>query len=362
LLAVLGAIGEVLLEGPYVAGAGITHAFTWAYLDNTVHTGYGLWHSTRVLLLGLLALAWRGRRDTESVDWLEELSWLLLGGVVVTFSVVGHAQTTSPIWLSITADALHVGAMATWAGGLVMLLAAIMPRRDPGELHEILPVFSRVALGCVAVLGASGLYAAFRGVGEWRALFTTEYGLLVSFKVLLFVILIGLGYTGRRSVQRLSAGGGSASVTANATTFERVRRTVLVEVALVTVVLIATAVLVGQPRGREALAISDAKPVSTTADLTEGRSAVITVEPGKHGIVTVTIGLTAGAQPQAITATATQQSKKIGPIPLDLKADGTNRYQASDVNLPVSGHWTFQLVVTYSASDAISTDATVRLH
>jgi copper transport protein len=357
LLAVLGAIAEVLFEGPYVAGAGISNVFTWSMLDNTLHTSYGLWHSTRVLLLGVLAVVWQGRRDSRRIGWLEELSWLLLGGVVVTFSLVGHAQTTSPRWLSITADALHVAAMATWAGGLVMLLLAIMPRRDPSELRAVLPVFSRVALGCVAVLGATGLYAAIRGVGMWRALFTTEYGLLVSLKVLLFVVLIGLGYFGRRSVQRIGEDAGTAPAD-----YERVRRTVLVEVALVTVVLIATSVLVGQPRGREAVAINDAKPVRTTADLTGGRSALVTVEPGKHGNVTVTIALTAGAQPQAISATATQPSKKLGPIPLDLKPDGANRYEATDVNLPVSGKWTFHLVVTDSASNAVSTDASVRLH
>jgi copper transport protein len=355
-LAVLGAVFELLLEGPYVAGTGLTHVFTWSLLDNTLHSGYGLWHSTRILLLGLLAVAWRGRRDTERVDWLEELTWLLLGGVVVTFSMVGHAKTTSPLWVSITADALHVAAMATWAGGLAMLLAAILPRRDRDELHAILPVFSRVALGCVAVLGATGLYAAIRGVGMWRALFTTEYGLLVCLKVLLFGVLIVLGYVGRSTVQRIAGGAGDTA------SFERVRRTVSVEVSVVTLVLIATAVLVGQPRGREAVAINDAKPVSAVAELTNGRSAEVTVEPGKHGTVTVTIALTRGAQPQAITATATQQSKQIGPIPLDLKADGTNRYQASDVDLPVSGHWTFHLVVTNSATDAVSTDATVRLH
>jgi copper transport protein len=358
LLAVVGAIGEVLLQGPYVAGAPVSEAFTWSLLDNTLHTGYGLWHSTRLLLLGVLAVAWRGRRDTERVDWLEELTWLLLGGVVITFSVIGHAQTTPPLWLSISADALHVAAMAVWAGGLAMLLFAVMPRRATDEVREILPVFSRVALGCVTVLGATGLYAAFRGVGELRALFSTEYGLLVTLKVLLFTVLVALGYFGRRGVRRLSGGDGSESV-AN---FERVRRVVLVEVALVTVVLIATAVLVGQPRGREALAVSDAKPAHGVADLTEGRSALVTVEPGKHGTVTVTIALTAGAQPRAVTATAMQQHKQIGPIPLALTADGTNRYRAGDVDLPVSGAWTFHLVVTNSASDAVSTDATVRLH
>ena len=112
----------------------------------------------------------------------------LLVGIAVTFSMIGHPDTTNPRWLSVPVDVLHLCAMATWVGGLVMLLGAVLPwpghagveatPRDEAELRRVLPVFSRVAFVSVTVLASTGTYAAWRGVGSWTALFGTTYGLL----------------------------------------------------------------------------------------------------------------------------------------------------------------------------------------
>lgn len=360
-----GAIVETFIQGPYAAGEGIGKIASWPLLDATLHTDYGQWHCVRLLLLGLLAGVpgvelIRRPSDTER-SGLDDVAWLLMIGVALTFSLVGHAQTTNPAWLSITADTVHLCSMAAWVGGLALLIGAIMPRRDVDELAVVLPVFSRVAFTCVVLLAVTGLYAAWRGVGMLRAIFTTEYGLLVDAKVVLFIGLIALGNLSRVAVNRRATGDAAGSAF-SVVTLERMRRSVTVELGVAAIVLVATAVLVDQPRGREAIAVSDAKPVSGVANLTDGRTATIIIDPGKHGTVTVNVDLSPGAEPKSITATALQQAKQIGPLPLTLSPNGTDEYSASNVDLPVSGHWIFALVVTESQFDAISTNVTIKLH
>ena len=380
--AVLGAVLELLVQGPYAAGNGLSALLRPALLDATLHSDYGQFHCARLLLLGvlgvLLGLALQPGRERARH---EDAVWPLAVGIAFTFSATGHAETTNPSWLSLALDTAHLTAMATWVGGLAIVVAALLPRRDPDELAATLPTFSRAAFTAVVVLAVTGTYAALRGVGSWRALFGTEYGLLVIAKVVLFGGLLAVGNLSRQLVQRRAR----RPLVAYAMTddvldddpvhltesvvhertddvdTERLRRSVLVEIALAGIVLAATAVLVGQPRGAEALSAQAREPIHAMAPLDSGRTASVTVDPGQHGNVSVEVALSAGPRPQSVTATATQPDRQIGPIPVQLIADGTDLYTASDVSLPVPGTWVIALVVTTSKFRAVATQVTVHL-
>ena len=356
----LGALGELVLQGPYAAGHGPSAVGRWSLLDDTLHTDYGQYHCARLLLLGALAVLLGAVLQPRRRARFEDATWPLLVGVALTFSVVGHADTTNPRWLSITADVVHLCAMAVWVGGLTMLVLAVLPRREPAELRVVLPAFSRTAFAAVIAIAITGTYAAWRGIGAWRAVFGTNYGLLVCAKVLLFCGLIALGQLSRRAIQRRAglADGGRLDAVAH----ERMRRSVLVEVALAVLVLMATAILVDQPRGTEALAADDRQPVSASASLGGRRSVTVTADPGEHGPVSLAVELSPGAEPKQVTATALQPDKQIGPIPITLSPNGTDLYGASNVNLPVKGTWVITLVVTTSAFDAVTTDVKISLH
>ena len=91
---------------------------------------------------------------------------------------------------------------------------------------------------------------------------------------------------------------------------ERLRRAVVVEAFIGVSVLAFTAVLVAQPRGAEALAAKYREPVTASASLGNGKSAEVTVDPGTHGLVNVTVELSDAAQ--SVTASAVQKAKQIG--------------------------------------------------
>ncbi len=353
----------------------------WSLIDGTLHTDYGQAHCARLLLLGAVALllgwALQGERRRSPI---EHSFWPLGAGLALTFSLVGHPQTTNPRVLSVADDMLHILAMAAWLGGLVMLVAAVLPRREPAELRAVLPVFSRVAFGSVTVLAVTGTYAAWRGIGTVHAIFTTTYGLLVVAKVALFVGLLALGNLSRLLIQRRYARVPVAYALSDAVldearpesdeppgpsgsvALERLRRSVLVEIVLAILVLAATSVLVAEPRGKEAIATRDLRPVSASGSLGDGRDVTITVTPGRHGLVAADVGISSGHEPQKVTVTATLPAKQLGPIPVPLTANGTRGYAASGVNLPVAGTWVFTVIVRDSTFNATAEQVKVRLH
>jgi copper transport protein len=64
------------------------------------------------------------------------------------------------------------------------------------------PRFSRLALVCFGVLGASGLYLAWRQVGAFPALPSTRFGRLLLVKTGIVVAIVGLAALSRRAVRR----------------------------------------------------------------------------------------------------------------------------------------------------------------
>jgi copper transport protein len=381
-----GAVAELLVQGPYVAGIR-PDLGKWSLLDSTLHSAYGQFHVVRLLLVGGLAFVlWIALRPDRRSVRADRVALALGLGIVLTFSATGHGNTTNPRLFSITADLLHITAMAAWLGGLIMLVVAVLPRREPAELSAVLPVFSRVAFACVAVLVATGTYAAWRGIGTVQAVFSTTYGLLVLTKVALLLGMLVLGNLSRRVIQHRYARVPVAYAMSDATGLdergagleidepprggglrpneaERMRRSVLVEIVLALCILVATAVLVAEPRGKEAIATREQRPVSASTQLGDSRTVSVTITPGRHGIVAAEVLVSSpGLEPKRIVATATLPAKQLGPIPLALVADGVNGYAASGINLPVAGDWVINFTVTTSEFDATTAQVTLHLY
>jgi copper transport protein len=365
-----GALFELVLQGPYTAGAGLGELSSRSLLTDTLHTEYGQLHSVRLLLLGalgiLLARAIRpGARRT-----LADLPAAALAlGVVWTFARVGHAATTAPSWLSIAVDMAHLVAVAVWLGGLVMLGGAVLPRREPAELRTVLPAFSRIAFTAIVLLVASGSYSAWRGVGTVSAIFTTTYGWLVVCKVALLAGILAVANLSRRLVaHRAVAYALTDAVTPaepeignDEVRTERLRRAVAVEAVIGLVVLGFSAVLVAEPRGKEALLASYRTPVTAVAPLPGGRSLEVIATPGVHGHIAFVVEILGGRAPKSVTATATQQDAGIGPLKIALLSHGAGHYEGAAL-LPVAGDWELDFVVTRSRLDVTTTDTTIRLH
>lgn len=371
----IGAACELLVQGPFSAGASLAKLRDVGLLDDTLHSMYGELHCVRLVLLGVLGLLIAATLADAAIA-RPAASGLTFAGIALSFSAAQHAATTSPAWLSVALDMAHLLAMAAWVGGLAMLAIALVPRGRQAELERALPVYSTVAFSSVVVLAVTGTYAAWRGIGALAAIFGTTYGLLVVGKIVLFVGLVGIGNLSRLLVQRhyrrpviayamtdtITAAPAPQLVAPPTTAVppaERLRRAVWVETVVGMVVLALTAVLVAQPRGKEALIAQYHQPITATAPVTSSSHAVVTASSGTHGNIDLTITVPPGIK--RVTATATQHDADIGPLPVTLDRSGATRYSGT-VDLSVAGTWDIDLTLTRSAFDAVTTDAYLHLH
>ncbi|MFN0280820.1 MAG: copper resistance protein CopC [Kineosporiaceae bacterium] len=123
---------------------------------------------------------------------------------------VGHVAVAGGPGLSQTVLVVHVLAAAGWVGGLVAIARSAAVVGTSG-LRVALPSFSRLALGCAAAVGLTGVANAALRMGGVGQLLDTGYGVLVVGKVVAFGALVGFGVVQRRRLAALLAGSSSSA-------------------------------------------------------------------------------------------------------------------------------------------------------
>jgi copper resistance protein D len=215
-------------------------------------THFGRVMIARVVLWSAFALIWSRRADLP--DSMAKRRGLLLGlGALwcLTRSLSGHSADQGDWSVDVLVDWLHLLAISFWAGG-VMVLALLTPsllrQCDAAAgrtlLIRLLQRFSPLAMSCVAVLVAAGLFSAHkRGVALLMP-FESDYGQLVAFKVGLTALAVGLGGISRfivlPALHRSPRGG-------DAPTIGRFRRMIRVEACVITLAVLTAAVLTQTP-------------------------------------------------------------------------------------------------------------------
>jgi copper transport protein len=243
----VGSAAALLLEAPYVAGEGFGAMFDQRILSTILSSHFTVALVMRLIvvaaILALYRVLLRGGRFGYPCA---------VAGIAValadTFADAGHSSINDNYGLALLSDGAHVLAMATWLGGLVLLVAIVL-RRHPDVLPDLLPRFSTVALGCLAVIVCTGAYQAIRTVGYWPALTETAYGRLVLVKIGALVVIVGLGYAARRFVVEHYEAQDGATGPDRLAAF---RRGLAVEVGMGVAVLVVTSILVATLPGKTA--------------------------------------------------------------------------------------------------------------
>jgi copper transport protein len=188
-IGIISAVASLGLQGLDLLGlslAGLTHAAPW-----TIALGTSLGPS---LLIAVAALG-LGIAATRTNHAGRILSAVALLGVGLSLAASGHAATAPPQALTRPAMFLHGVGIAFWLGALAPLIALLW-------LHKraALPVVSRfsiVAIPVVAVLALTGLTLAIIQLENFGALVATRYGIILSIKLALVAILLGLAALNR---------------------------------------------------------------------------------------------------------------------------------------------------------------------
>jgi copper transport protein len=129
----------------------------------------------------------RPERERRSIAELAAGAGAVLAGAAVLLvpGAAGHAAQTSPRGLTLVLDWLHIAAGSIWLGGLIGLLvlwAGLSRKHRVPALSEVVPRFSKVALGSVLVLSATGVGEAIDHLPAVNALWETGYGQAILVK------------------------------------------------------------------------------------------------------------------------------------------------------------------------------------
>ncbi|WP_246063682.1 copper resistance protein CopC [Blastococcus colisei] len=396
---VVGGAATFLLQGPYTAGTGLGSVFDPLLLEATAASLFGVAVIARVvvavMLAMLLQLAW---------DWGEAPSAPVVASfafmaseVVATTAAAGHPAAGPLPGLAVAVAAVHVAAMAVWLGGLIALLVGVLRTGAAvHDLHSVLPRFSVLAFGAVVALALTGLVQAVREVGALSALVSTTYGRLLMAKLVVVLCLLGVAGVSRAWVQRhlgtarrrppsrrvtahaFAAVGGEAvgdevpdpqvdvPATAGVDDIRSLCGSVLLEVAIGAVVLVASAFLVGTPPARSALsqAVDVTVPLQSDAGATTGsvRISVAPAEPGQNALDVYLFDEVGGlVQPRGIRVTLTEAEQEVGPLDVELVRRGPGHLAGSGFSIPGPGTWALTVIVRLDEFTAASASTDIRV-
>lgn len=367
-----------LLFGAYSRGASLVDALDPAVLRETLDTRFGhVW----LLRLGVLVVAFgllrvlfarRPAATRRLPEW-----WLPAAGVVgvvlvSTPGLAGHASTGDHRVVALVGDGLHVAAMAVWLGGLAVLAVTVLRGDDVDEMRTVSHRFSRVALGCIGVLIATGAVQTWRLVGGLDALREEEYGRILVVKLVVFALLLVVASFSRevvgRVLPRVPAVRGAAVDLASrpdpepvdvgterARDLRRLRRSVWAEVALGALVLAVTAVLVNAAPPTDATA---ARPGATGVTIEDRRVTLdVTATPGAAGLNDLHVNTySPRGTPLAVDAvemTLALRERDIAPLVVPLRQLGPGHYLSPGLDIPLAGTWQVRATIRLGPVDRV---------
>ena len=245
--------------------------------------------------LFLLPLVIRFRRSARQAVLLSTTLWLALIaslGILLTISMTSHAAATIGIArFALINDIVHLAAAAVWVGGLMQLIAntplfihGISESARRHALSRLVRRFSAAAALSVIVLTVTGVYSAWAQVTDFAAM-QTPYGSALAAKGALIALLLLVAAVNLIWVRPRLRGSGSAA--------KWLRRTVVAEVVLATLVILVVGFLTALEPARQVASriLAVERQALTFTDSVEGTDITLAVEPARVGQNTFTVKL-----------------------------------------------------------------------
>lgn len=347
-LLVAGTLASVVLQGAAAAGVSVGDAFDGSTLQLGMAGRFGRAVGARlVLVIAMAELAILGRRRGRVSP--VQVS-IVLAALTATWPYAGHSGTGDLAPLAFVADWAHIAAMATWLGGIAMLLVGPLAGKDPRADPPlgVTAAFSEWALNAVTLLVATGLFSAWRNVRSFGALTATHYGHLLLWKSAFVLVLLAIARVSRRQAAQRS---GEATV-------PLLRRAVGAEAFGAAVILGITGFLTGAPLASQTYA-----PAFTRSATTGGLTVTVHVDRTGVGQAHLLVSAARAGTPQRIahiTGSLTEVNPPIGPLPVTFAGSALGR-EAATVTFPSAGDWSLQLRVQTSSITAVAVETTIHV-
>lgn len=337
--AFVGTAVHFVTQGPYAVGGSWSGAVDLGLWGDVWSTRNGKALIARLVLLGifagLLALGYRNRQRLRT-SWWQSTSALVGAGVIVTMSASGHPSSSSLAGFAVGVDAVHLGAIVVWVGGLVAVMASGSSTKDGTDDHDsdIVRRFSRWATVAVPVAVVTGLWQTWHLLPSWEDLSGTAWGRALLVKVSFVVAAVTIGAIARWLVVNRLAGS--------------LKRLLVIEVTVVIAIFASTTALVANPPRVQAEA------TVFTASLVDGTTiANVTVTPGRVGVndVHLTVQTPNGALSPVAGANLRFifDGSDVPPLAVPIEVLGPNHFTGS-VSLLSAGSWTLEILVQVDAA------------
>jgi copper transport protein len=312
-------------------------------------TTYG---ATMLVGIGAMALAAASVLSPAAAP-ARGLSAAALLAVGVSLAVSGHASSAPPRSLTGLVVLVHAVAVAFWIGALVPL-AAILARGEPG-VGIVLRRFSAAvpyAIGSLVAAGAALVVVQLPSVSD---LWTTDYGLLLSAKLIAVAALLAIALANRVWLT------GRAD---NASARRNLVRAIGTEIVLVVgaLGLVATWRFTPPPRSLGVASID----LPALVHLMQGNTlAEIKVTPGRVGPVNLAISIfdLNGRQldVKEVSLALSNTGGGIEPITRSAKKAADGSWQVHGLVVPAGGVWTAELALLISDFEQIDLQGLVAI-
>ena len=143
-----------------------------------------------ILIAAVLTVAVVATPQTVRAVFLPLLALVVLAASLVTNHAASRLDNRPPL---IALTTMHELATGFWIGGLPFLILGLFRARDGQTRSYLAERFSRIALVSVVALIFSGLGLSVAFIGSWRAVLGTSYGVMVTAKASMLLVLLFLG-------------------------------------------------------------------------------------------------------------------------------------------------------------------------
>ena len=150
-------------------------------------------------MIGFILLMVTLTLDSRPLDLraVRGLAGLVLAHIV-TMPFTGHSRSMRWPVLGVPAGIVHVAAITLWAGGLVAIVAFIMPAAQSGHAVTAYRRFSSMASWSVVAIVVTGMIQAIRLYEDPSAVFSSTHGVYFAVKVVLVAVMLGIGWKSRQ--------------------------------------------------------------------------------------------------------------------------------------------------------------------
>jgi copper transport protein len=276
------------------------------------------------------------------------LTLAALLGVGLALASSGHAATAEPRVLTVAAVFLHGVSLAFWIGALLPLAFAM--GEPAGQATASLLRFSRAIPWAVGGLLASGLLLAVVQLAGVAALWSSDYGRVLSVKLALVALLLAVAVWNRFWL---------TPQLANWPARKLMQRSIAAELVLVLAILSVVGLWRFTPPPRALVATDDSFFTHLHA---EKAMASVTIAPGHAGPVEITVGLTtpeeAPLHAMAVSVALANPALGIEPATAEAAPQSDGRWRVQ-MTAATPGSWTLTLSILISDFDKVVIQAPI---